>query len=620
VNKPGEHCSDYKLKKMKMKKATILYAAAFALMALCSGAQLPVSTIPQNSRALLEHFYGYKCPFSPIGDTIAEAARSAHAPGMVQVVNIHNFYNYSAPGPGWPDYQTPEGNQIRVMPLMNCNAIPAGPVNRRLWKGLSALSLNRNVWKSYIDSALNRPAYANIAVQGVLDINTRILTIEVEVFYTKTAGVTTNSLHIMLLEDKVAGPQSGSYYPSNRNKDGTYNHNNMLRKCITPVYGETIPATYSGYQYANTYTYSVPATHGHSMYPNTIKLHDLKLVAFVTETYKEVINVAGGPIKLAGFTHTFDLAVSSLKTPSLICTSLAGATFKLRNEGSAAVTNAVFSYQLNDGVPLQAAWTGTANPLSPDQTVTIPMAIQFNPLSTNVLKVEVVKVNGETDHNPANNSLVSQQIHLTDAIAPVASLHMEFTQDQYGEECKWQIVDENSGNVIESDGPWHTLPVPGVLLHTKDFVLPPGLCYRLVVTDSKGNGINGSTGSGKYVLSAGNTIVLNSDGKFAAGETKPFRFEDHTSLPGNHSISAFKIFPNPSASATNLILEVSGNQSGNITVTNLLGDVITGRQPVEFIPGENKIEIITANWPDGVYIVKVSTGSGSCSRRFVVAR
>lgn len=581
-------------------------------------AQLPVSTQPQNKKVLLEHFYGFKCLWSPQGDSISESIAAAHPTGAITIVNIHSYY--ANPSPGWPDYVSPEGKAIFFMPGMNCPGIPAGPINRHLWYGKTGLAMDRSYWKKYSDSILVQPAYVNIALQGTLDVKTRVLTVTTEIYYTGSSPAPTNSLNIMVLEDSVVGPQIDHMYKKNWNSDGTYNHHYMLRQCVTPSLGLTIPTTTVGTFHTQTFTCVIPKSYGLT-YTNSPKLENMRLVGFVAQSDREVQNVAGGSIKLTGFADSLDLGLTAITGPKLICSSLSGIRYNFINYGSAVVTTAVFLYNVNNGAVVQHTWSGTVKPLKSIQIDVDPSLLSgFALLTSNTVHVDVASVNGAYDQNSQNDHIEGPGIGLTTYETQDEDLNMFFSQDQFGSECKWEIFDEVTNQLIASDGPWSNLTFTGTMTHVKSVTVSPYNCYKLVVSDSKKNGINGGFGAGHYELKHASQTILSSQGIFGSSEIKPFRVWGTVGLTSAVLPGSFKVFPSPAADLVNLRFGLNQNEHVRVAVYNSSGQKIFVKEPEEFSSGEHEMSFEVADWATGIYFFHVITPNSVSRQTLVVSR
>lgn len=622
-----------------MKKQLLSVLGASSV--LTAFAQLPVSTAPQNKKAVLEEFTGIYCGYCPDGHRIATDIYNAD-PNNVILVNIHagSFANVNV---GEPDLKTTEGTAINNMTgtntggtsvPMGITGYPAGNVNRHVWASgaqtSGGMALNRNVWTADATSIKTQTAYCNVALQGTIDVTTRMLTVRAEVYYTASSPSSTNRLNIMLLEDDVTGPQHnygaatfgpGYYNYANYNADQSYNHNHVLRKAITGATGEAINVTTAGTTYTTEATYSIPLTYGATGKTNPCALGNLKLVAYVTETDIEVINGAHGPISMINFAHSNDIGTTNLNSENSVCSvPELNPTLKFTNYGSTPVTSAVLSYAVNGGTPMTYNWSGNVNAQTSSQTIDLP-TISFVPATTgaNTLVVNVTSVNGNTDDNAANNAS-TRQIGLP-PVANDISMTMIFTQDRYGSEDSWAIYDEITGDSLAYDGPFTDLNATGTAAHTQAFTIAEGTCYKLVVRDAYGDGVNGGYGAGGYVLKSGSTTLISSTGQYGTGETKLFKSTTYT---GVQSVKAtmrnVRVYPNPTNGVANLSIELLQNENISVSVMNSIGQEVYSVKSKSMDAGVNTMSLNTENWATGVYFVKVSSSKGSLNQKLTVTK
>lgn len=279
-----------------MKKIFTLLTV-FAITSYMVNAQLPVSQMPGPKNALLEEFTGIKCVYCPDGHKKAKLITDAN-PNRAFAVNIHTG-SYAIPSAGQPDFRTPDGDAIRVIPQMNVTGYPQGAVNRKLYGTATSYAMSRSVWSAAVNAILAQPAYVNVAGQATLDTNSRMLTVNIEAYYTSASPAATNKLTVMLLQNEINGPQTGgaTYNPAMMNPDGTYRHMHALRDVITTgATGEDISPTTQGTLIQKTITYTVPMS-----YVNIpVVLGNLEVLAFVAEGVPNIINVCRVPITLTG--------------------------------------------------------------------------------------------------------------------------------------------------------------------------------------------------------------------------------------------------------------------------------------------------------------------------------
>lgn len=332
-----------------MKKITLI-ACAFVTGNLF--AQLPVSTAPSNKKAVIEEFTGVYCGYCPDGHKIGTNLHNAD-PNNVILINIHSG-GYANVNPGEPDFKTPEGTAVDGMQGMGITGYPAGDVNREVLVG-TVMAAGRGSWASMANTIKSQAAYCNVACQGTVDPLTRVLTVQVEVYYTANSPVSTNSLNVYLLESKVPGKQVdyGNYNPTNWNPDGSYNHNHVLRKSLTNNFGVTIANTTSGTLYTNTFTYTIPSTYGATGKTTPALLENMELVAFVTQSDRKVINADDGPVKM-----TNDAKAISASAPAMDCSANLSPVVTVQNNGINTITSLVITPAIDNITKTPTTWNG----------------------------------------------------------------------------------------------------------------------------------------------------------------------------------------------------------------------------------------------------------------------
>jgi len=361
----------------------------YLLIILCLGissvmmSQTFVSTTAENKNVVLEEFTGIHCGFCPDGHVVAQGIYNQN-PGDVVLINIHTG-SYATPSAGEPDFRTSFGDMIDNQ--AGVAGYPAGTVNRHQFSmsqgGGTAMS--RGDWSSASSQILPQPSYINVAAQSTIDISSRVLTIVVETYYTGTnTSATPNSLNIALLQNNVAGPQSGA---ANWNPaaiisgpwNPTYNHQHMLRHLITGQWGESIPVS-SGF-WTNTYTYTIPADLNGVAYD----LFNLEVAVFVAEGQQEIVTG-----DMSTMTHIvppginlIDLSANTNMTmPSSYCDNILTPEITVTNNSNISVDTFEVAYTLNSNTAVsQTVYTSLASGSS--TTITFP-TITVSPGTNNI--------------------------------------------------------------------------------------------------------------------------------------------------------------------------------------------------------------------------------------------
>ncbi|MES2512824.1 MAG: Omp28-related outer membrane protein [Bacteroidota bacterium] len=605
---------------MKKQLLTLLAAGATGSMF----AQLPVSTTPENKKIVLEEYTGIHCGYCPDGHTIANTIYNNN-PGKVVLINIHSgsFANAAA---GEQDLKSTMGTAIDAMPGMGITGYPAGDVNRTVLTG-SVMAAGRGSWTTMANTIKAQSAYCNVAVEGSVDAVTRVLTYTAQVYYTANSPVTSNSITVMLLEDKVLGIQSnygtpGPWNAANYNADGTYNHNHVLRKGLTAGnFGITIPVTTSGTTFSTTGTYTIPATFGATGKTTPCLLGNIELAAFVTQTNSLTINGAYGPITIANIANSRDAAVSNLVADAEVCAgNLQPMKFNLTNNGSTNMTSAAISYSVSGGSVMNYNFAGNLAPFT--QTVIILPAYSFPAQASNALNIAITGVNGSTDQD-ASNDVAVKTIPLTTKIANTpATMSMIFKSDQYGSELSWEVLEEVSGTVVASGGPYADLGAAGTTVQPAvTFAANPNMCYKTVITDSYGDGYNAGYGVGGYTITSGGTNVYTSSAAFAAQDLKLWRTASVTGLTQlSSSVANVSVYPSPAKNAASLSLDLVQNENISISVVNAVGQIVYTESLNNLQAGNHVVNFNTENWASGIYNINISTNDGTTNRKLVIAK
>lgn len=600
-----------------MKK--IFTLCVLAATTLTASAQLPVSTMPAPKNALLEEFTGITCVYCPDGHKIAKQITDAN-PNRAFAVNIHTggFATPSASNPF--DFRTPEGDAIRVIPGMGVTGYPQGAVNRKLYGTATSFAMSRSVWTAAVNAILAQPAYVNVAGQAELNVTTNQLTVNVEAYYTNNSPVPGNKLTVMLLQNNINGPQTGAaqFNPTMVNPDGTYRHMHALRDVLTPATGEDITPTTTGTLITRTYNYTVPATiPATGAYAIPVEAGNLEVIVFVAESVTNVINVARVPISFTGLTTTNNAQVVTVTQEDNICTNSITPTFTLKNMGNAVMTTAEVSYSVNGGTAQTYTWNGNLAPLS-SVDVTLP-SISFTLNPTNTVNVTVTNVNGTTDDDPSNNN-GSANFNQTPSQSATVNLTLNLVQDRYGDEITWKFFDA-AGVQIAAGGPYAILPANGTLLHTHNVVVPAQGCYRFVIIDSYGDGINSGFGVGSAtVLDGTGAQVYFTNGQYTFQAARNFDVTSNlnTGIEENSFVNGINIFPNPVQSKSTINFNLTESNTVTVKVLNNIGQTMMSEMLGKLGAGEQTFTLDASSLSNGLYMVELHVGNSVITRKISV--
>lgn len=550
------------------------------LAPLAAYGQTIVSTTPQNKKVILEEFTGVNCVYCPQGHAIAEQILENN-PGNAFAINIHQG-SFANPGNGQPDFRTPFGNAIANQ--TGLTGYPAGTVNRHVFPGHEmgpdgTTAMDRGQWVYGSNQIIPSPSYLNMAVEASIDIDTRLLTVHVESYYTGSSPQASNFLNVALLQNNTLGPQTGG------NQGNNYNHMRRLVHMVTGQWGEEITTTAQGSFVDRTFTYSIPEDYNGIA---TI-LSEMEIVVFMTESHQEIISGNGAFPSLIGLEFQNDVSINSIQEIPKICSNSISPVIEIENRGENTITSATILYSVNSGEVQSYNWTGNLTSLH-RATIELP-ALEFDLLSTNVFNVSF---EGE-DQNSSNNSLSTNFDRAVNVES--SNLTLVINTDNQGVQTRWIL--RNSANQMVTSGNSYG----NNQTYNIDIALPNNDCYSFVLLDTGGNG-----GASITLKDSNNVIIFESDGNYGSGFTEAFS----SGLLGTEesTLTGIEIYPNPS---TGLIYINSKMGLENIYVYD-----ITGRLLRNFSNTSDKVQIDLSAFGKGAYVIKMSNGKEVITKKVII--
>ncbi len=599
-------------------KKYYLFICAITFFSLQISAQgIPVPTTVQKKNVVLETFTGFKCQFCPDGHKIASTI-VANNPGKVILVNIHAG-QYAVPGPNDPDYRVPGSSNI--IGQTGVQGLPAGTVNRLVFTSPQPqtsgnIALNRGSWTNATNQTLVDNAIANLGVEAVIDVQTGLLTVQVQVYYTATSSTPTgNRLSVMILQDNIAGPQVNmSQNSAQILPDGQYNHDRMLRHIVTnPWQGEIINNAYAGQTIDRTFTYVI----GEQMNGIPVVLGDLEIVAFVAEGPKQIITGQSVKPSFTNFPHAHNVKAVSVNIGQETNCGFTTAPFvKIQNLGGGTLSSLQFDYSVNNSPVKTYQWTGNLQIMSETEIQLSP--INYFPAANNTLEVTARLPNANPDGDESDN-----EITFSFPSSPEVSnaIIMTLQLDYWGAECTWKLFNA-AGTVLYQGGPYTNVsnpgsstPLPAAI--TQTFNLPDDGCYRFSIYDSYGDGLV-TNGSGLKLEDSDGFVIVNNyknynsqgDIHFGYNVEQPDSsdvFGDPTGITQADFPGTVSLFPNPAQDKIFLNVALTSVMNVNVEVTNLLGQIVY-TSPQQNTAETGTLTIDASAFRNGVYFINVTAG------------
>ena len=504
-----------------MKKFT------FALMALLAftfslKAQQYVSTDPANRNVILEEFTGRGCGYCTDGHRIANQLMDAN-PGRLWAINIHaGGYAQTS----YPNMITPDGNTIHGG--FSISGYPCGVVNRS-----TSSAQDRGQWGNIANQQMNQASECNIAGMAVVNPQTRIATITVEVYYTGNSNVDQNYLTVAMLQDSILGSQAdyGNYNPTQW-VGNQYCHMHILRDIISEsAWGDPISPTTQGTLITRVYQYEIPEVIGS---PNgvDVDIDNIFFLAWVAErqqgnAYRPILTGCELDMVQGSDEPIFPMIRNLSQIGGATCTHTKDLQIKIQNGGTETLTTMTVEAEM-DNYTYVVNWSGEL-PQFGVENIEIPIDVPFG---THSVKARITEANGESFLCEADGSLTCTEWSELEIEGEEEVLTLELMQDKFGNHITWDFTTPN-GTVLASGGPYTMLASgTGTQLHIEHATVPVDECVKFTIHDEMGNGICCSFGHGYYIVkdSQGNVLFGdNDDGEF--GEEASYLISVRSPMP-----------------------------------------------------------------------------------------
>ena len=543
----------------------------FTFFAFSMFGQTIVSTSPENKKVVLEEYTGIHCTWCPSGHVIAQALQDNN-PDDVFLVNIH-VGGFATPGSGEPDFRTPFGTAIANE--AGVAFYPSGSVNRHVFSG-GATAMDRNAWTSAANTTMGQASYVNVGVEADINVSTNELTVHVEAYYTGNSPENSNLLNVALLQNNTLGPQTGG------NMGIEYNHMHRLVHLITGQWGESISPTTTGTFIDETYTYSIPDNYNDV----PVKIEDLEVVAFLTETHQELPSGSGAYPTYSGFAHANDAKVRYVEDILPQCGFDITPKVNIQNFGENEITDLEITYSVNGGASEVYNWSGSLLSLQ-NESIELP-AISYTAEEINTVEVSISDDDDNTNNDTNYDFDLSPEYTNT--------INMILNTDNSGSQCTWDIMNSNE-EVIYSGGPYGNNET---VLET--FELEQD-CYRFRIFDSAGNG-----GGSIVLYDSESDVVYNTPGNYEEGEEVHFRTMESLNINDNYLQNVI-IYPNPTKS----ILNIENAENSMIEIYDLLGRVVLSKNNISL---NEQINVSTLS--EGTYLLRISNDNKVITDKFII--
>ncbi len=568
-------------------KNKITLSVLLSFFGFCAFAQTIVTTNPENRKVILEEFTGVNCTFCPQGHAIAQGLQDNN-PGNVYLVNIHSG-GYAVPNGNQPDFRTPWGEAIDDQ--SGLAGYPAGTVNRQNFPGQEqgnpgTTALGRGAWAGAANTTLGEGSYVNVGVNASLNVQTNIMTIDVEAYYTGDSPEPTNKFNVAILQNNTLGPQVGG------NQGDNYNHMHRLIDMVTGQWGVDITNTTAGSLYSNQFLYTIPADNNGI----PVEVGELEVVVFVSETTQLIPSGSGTYPTITGLDNANDVNLRSVADVEATCSTSVTPSINIQNLGQNEITTVDITYDVNGGGSQTYTWSGSLTSLQ-STDIELPQ-IDYTLQPVNTINVSV----GNDDLNDNNQSSTS----FDSAVETAGTIDLTVTTDNWAEEVSWEFRD-SSGAILESDSYNQSSDDLTTFEYRFNF---DDDCITFSAFDAYGDGLTVGGNGGIELKDANGVVVYPFNGDYGSGFSVEFNSNGVLGV-GDNDFATVELYPNPTTS----VLHISNVENATVEIYNILGQVMTIKTNVS-----NLETIDVSRYAAGPYMAKISNAGVTTTKKFVVIK
>ncbi|MBR3951746.1 MAG: Omp28-related outer membrane protein [Bacteroidaceae bacterium] len=540
-----------------------------------------VSKEVQNKKVFIEDFTGIHCGNCPDAHyMIAELMKAQ--PDKIHAVAIHAGH-YSIPFPDEPDFRTSVGDSLDI--YFETPGYPYGMVNRTLFEGEEEVMTSRGGWVEYSRLISDQVAPVNLWVGSNYDPKTRILTVNVEGYYTADVDANFNALNVLISQSGIVGPQNGGSAGNN------YVHNHVARAYLTPIWGDTITTCKKGDFFTKQYLYEVPA----DINGVATDVANFEVLAYVCIDKTDVLNVTATHPNYPGLVLPMD---AKIEKPLIPVTGTYAYNYYeafLVNNSTEDIVEAGFDVTLN-GKAYVTEWVG----LAPARSTTL-IKIPFNQSALiETVNDFVIKLGGVNYQLYNGNSFSGS---FQDPLETTPLNKFIIKTDNFADENRYLIKDM-SGNIVHEFGPY---PKGTITEVTEEVTLEADQVYCMEITDAWGNGI---------YMPRGTCKIYNANGKLVS---QMLEIKDHgiraffaTTLQASvgkiNADNAYSVRYDKAEGA--IRVDAAGNETYNVALYNAAGQCVYTAQVAQ----STSIPVYT----EGVYVVEVTSATAHKVAKVVV--
>lgn len=277
---------------------------------------------------------------------------------------------------------------------------------------------------------------------------------------------------------------------------------------------------------------------------------------------------------------------------------------RITNWGSATLTSALITYDVDGGSSVNYNWNGS---LVNGAYEIFNLPLTMTASGSHTFNATISSPNGSSDQRNCND-VTSSNFNISVSYSTTTQVHLTLTPDNYGSETTWEFRD-SSNQLLYSGGPYTN---GNTTVINASFNVSSNACYTFTIIDSQNDGICCSYGTGSYVLKTDDNTVIINGGLFTASEITNISTAT-LGISEYFTNNRVRVYPNPTSGLINVKLAEGNDLPDGYEIYNMLGQMMYKNNVNHVLD----LKIDATAFSKGMYFIKIFKEGQSIAIPFI---
>jgi hypothetical protein len=294
---------------------------------------------------------------------------------------------------------------------------------------------------------------------------------------------------------------------------------------------------------------------------------------------------------------------------------------------STAAINGMYDFEVLDASSNVVASASVNLNLQPYAVQNVVIGTVTANLGSNTFTSRITTANDDLSNDSQNINITVNPSSVLE-ITPDMVVRIELSMDAYASEVgfalregiptgdaatEWSAATAGNSIAYLAQGSLSN----GTTSFGQDYTINNYGCHFFVTYDDYGDGITYQNSGGEARLISSTTDVI--PGGWDYGTIKAYDFQSTVGLNEKSGMNSLSVYPNPSVTSTNVVIELSEEAHVNISLVNTLGQNVFNKN-LGTVNGSQNVQINTADLEEGIYLVNVTVNGNTTTQKISIVK